>query len=163
MSLIPNVATGGWDIRSETRPVNDEVADLKQRLAKLPPHWTVAVLVPDPERGGRRVAWAAGDQWSERSPAGLSSVGERFASPRTDSSRSVEAFRNAFGDPQFQATFARYPDSTVASPHLFQKTAVPSSSESGNAKRSRNARSASSSSFFCWWVPILPWPHVPMP
>jgi hypothetical protein len=24
-----------------------------------------------------------------------------------------------------QATFARYPDSTVASPHLFQKVAVP--------------------------------------
>jgi heme-degrading monooxygenase HmoA len=38
---------------------------------------------------------------------------------------SVEAFRDAFGDPQFQATFARYPDSTVASPHLFQKVAVP--------------------------------------
>jgi heme-degrading monooxygenase HmoA len=38
---------------------------------------------------------------------------------------SVETFRNAFGDPQFQATFARYPDSTVASPHLFQKVAVP--------------------------------------
>ena len=28
---------------------------------------------------------------------------------------SVEAFRAAFGDPTFQATFARYPDSTV--PH----------------------------------------------
>jgi heme-degrading monooxygenase HmoA len=38
---------------------------------------------------------------------------------------SVQAFRDAFGDPQFQATFARYPDSTVASPHLFQKVAVP--------------------------------------
>jgi heme-degrading monooxygenase HmoA len=38
---------------------------------------------------------------------------------------SVQAFREAFGDPQFQATFARYPDSTVASPHLFQKVAVP--------------------------------------
>ena len=38
---------------------------------------------------------------------------------------SVEAFRTAFGDPAFQATFARYPDSTVASPHLFQKVAVP--------------------------------------
>ena len=37
---------------------------------------------------------------------------------------SVEAFRNAFADPAFQATFARYPDSTVASPHLFQKVAV---------------------------------------
>jgi heme-degrading monooxygenase HmoA len=38
---------------------------------------------------------------------------------------SVQAFRDAFGDPQFQATFARYPDSTVASPYLFQKVAVP--------------------------------------
>ena len=38
---------------------------------------------------------------------------------------SVRAFRDAFGDPQFQATFAGYPDSTVASPHLFQKVAVP--------------------------------------
>ena len=38
---------------------------------------------------------------------------------------SVQAFKAAFGDPQFQARFARYPDSTVASPHLFQKVAVP--------------------------------------
>lgn len=38
---------------------------------------------------------------------------------------SVEAFRNAFSDPDFQATFANYPDSTVVSPHLFQKVAVP--------------------------------------
>jgi heme-degrading monooxygenase HmoA len=38
---------------------------------------------------------------------------------------SVQAFRDAFGAPQFQAMFARYPDSTVASPHLFQKVAVP--------------------------------------
>jgi quinol monooxygenase YgiN len=38
---------------------------------------------------------------------------------------SVEAFRAAFADPHFQETFAGYPDSTVASPHLFQKVAVP--------------------------------------
>ncbi len=38
---------------------------------------------------------------------------------------SVNSFRAAFGDPQFQQTWARYPDSTVASPHLFQKVAVP--------------------------------------
>ncbi len=38
---------------------------------------------------------------------------------------SVERFRNAFGDPKFQETFPRYPDTTVASPHLFQKMAVP--------------------------------------
>lgn len=38
---------------------------------------------------------------------------------------SVQAFREAFGDPVFQEGFARYPDTTVASPHLFQKVAVP--------------------------------------
>ena len=38
---------------------------------------------------------------------------------------SVSAFRDASADPAFQATFSRYPDSTVASPHLFQKVAVP--------------------------------------
>ena len=37
----------------------------------------------------------------------------------------VGAFRSAFGDPEFQAGLASYPDSTVASPHLFQKVAVP--------------------------------------
>ena len=38
---------------------------------------------------------------------------------------SVEAVRNAFSYPQFEATFARYTDSTVASPHLSQKLAGP--------------------------------------
>jgi heme-degrading monooxygenase HmoA len=42
---------------------------------------------------------------------------------------SVEAFREAFADPEFQAGFANYPDSTVASPHLFTKVAVPGISE----------------------------------
>lgn len=42
---------------------------------------------------------------------------------------SVVAFRAAFTDPAFQAAFARYPDSTVASPHLFQKVAIPGVSE----------------------------------
>ena len=38
---------------------------------------------------------------------------------------SVSAFRAAFSDPAFQATFANYPDYAVASPNLFQKVAVP--------------------------------------
>jgi heme-degrading monooxygenase HmoA len=42
---------------------------------------------------------------------------------------SVAAFREAFADPKFQATFANYPDSTVASPHLFSKVSVPGISE----------------------------------
>jgi heme-degrading monooxygenase HmoA len=38
---------------------------------------------------------------------------------------SVQAFSAAFTDPAFQQSLDKYPDSTVASPHLFQKVAVP--------------------------------------
>ena len=38
---------------------------------------------------------------------------------------SVAAFRAAFSDPEFQKSFSRYPDSVVASPHLFRKVEVP--------------------------------------
>jgi len=34
-------------------------------------------------------------------------------------------FRRAFQNPEFQARLGAYPPSTVASPHLFQKVAVP--------------------------------------
>ncbi|MEZ2132842.1 MULTISPECIES: antibiotic biosynthesis monooxygenase [unclassified Sinorhizobium] len=38
---------------------------------------------------------------------------------------STEAFRAAFSHPQFRAKLGAYPSSAVASPHLFQKVAVP--------------------------------------
>ena len=38
---------------------------------------------------------------------------------------SVEAFRNAFANPEFQALLDDYPASTTFSPHLFKKLAVP--------------------------------------
>lgn len=38
---------------------------------------------------------------------------------------SVESFRNAFSNPEFQQRIAQYPDSAVAAPHLFKKLAVP--------------------------------------
>jgi heme-degrading monooxygenase HmoA len=37
---------------------------------------------------------------------------------------STEAFRAAFSHPEFRASLAAYPSSSVASPHLFQKVAV---------------------------------------
>lgn len=37
---------------------------------------------------------------------------------------SVEAFRNAFTNPEFQKRIGQYPESAVASPHLFKKVAV---------------------------------------
>jgi heme-degrading monooxygenase HmoA len=38
---------------------------------------------------------------------------------------SVEHFRRAFSHPEFQEAIKAYPPSAVASPHLFQKVAVP--------------------------------------
>ena len=38
---------------------------------------------------------------------------------------STEAFRAAFNHPEFRASLSAYPSSSVASPHLFQKVAVP--------------------------------------
>jgi|SRR5882724_9331825 len=38
---------------------------------------------------------------------------------------STADFRAAFTDPQFRAKLSAYPSSAVASPHLFQKLAVP--------------------------------------
>ncbi len=49
---------------------------------------------------------------------------------------SVGAFRGAFGDRTFQEGFARYPDSNVASPHLFQKGPCPASAWTGERWRS---------------------------
>src|ERR687895_2723330 len=38
---------------------------------------------------------------------------------------SIEHFKQATNDPAFRSALARYPDSTVGSPHLFRKVAVP--------------------------------------
>ena len=37
---------------------------------------------------------------------------------------SVDSFRNAFSNPEFQSRLKDYPDSAVTSPHLFKKLAV---------------------------------------
>lgn len=37
---------------------------------------------------------------------------------------SVDSFRNAFNNPEFQSRLGDYPDSAVTSPHLFKKLAV---------------------------------------
>ena len=75
-------------------------------------------------------AWAADAAYLKQKPGFISTQLHRGVAGsatflNTAVWESVEAFRDAFGDPKFQETFGRYPDSTVASPHLFQKVAVP--------------------------------------
>jgi heme-degrading monooxygenase HmoA len=38
---------------------------------------------------------------------------------------SVDAFKAAFSQPEFRDRLSRYPASTIAAPHLFEKVAVP--------------------------------------
>ena len=75
-------------------------------------------------------AWAADAAYLKAKPGSISTQLHRGVAGSSTFLNvavweSVEAFRAAFGDPTFQETFVNYPDSTVASPHLFQKVAVP--------------------------------------
>ena len=75
-------------------------------------------------------AWAADAAYLKQKPGFISTQLHRGVAGsatflNTAVWESVEAFRNAFGDPKFQETIGRYPASTVGSPHLFQKVAVP--------------------------------------
>lgn len=75
-------------------------------------------------------AWADGARYLKSKPGFISTQLHRGIAGSATSLNvavweSVEAFRDAFGDPRFREGFARYPDSTVASPHPFQKVAVP--------------------------------------
>jgi heme-degrading monooxygenase HmoA len=75
-------------------------------------------------------AWAADAAYLKAKPGFISTQLHRGVAGSTTFLNvavweSVVAFKGAFGDPEFQEGFGRYPDSTVASPHLFQKVAVP--------------------------------------
>jgi heme-degrading monooxygenase HmoA len=75
-------------------------------------------------------AWEADANWMKKQPGYISTqlhraVGESCVFMNYAVWESVEHFRNAFSHPGFQASLGAYPSSTVASPHLFQKLAVP--------------------------------------
>ena len=75
-------------------------------------------------------AWEADANWMKQQPGYISTqLHQGIAGSTTFMNyaiwESVEAFRNAFSSPDFQAHFAAYPDSTIASPHLFKKVSVP--------------------------------------
>lgn len=75
-------------------------------------------------------AWKADGEFMQEQPGYISTQLHRGIAGSTTfinvaQWESVEAFRAAAGDPQFQAGLSRYPDSSVASPHIFTRVAVP--------------------------------------
>ena len=75
-------------------------------------------------------AWTEDAQFMQRQPGFISTqlhraIGDGCTYLNYAIWESNAAFRAAFSHPQFQAKLAVYPSSVVASPHLFQKVAVP--------------------------------------
>jgi heme-degrading monooxygenase HmoA len=75
-------------------------------------------------------AWADDAAWMKQQPGYISTQLHRgIAGSSTFINiavwESAHALGKAFGSPEFQARLAHYPDSTTASPHVFEKVAVP--------------------------------------
>ncbi|MBA1347613.1 antibiotic biosynthesis monooxygenase [Rhizobium sp. WYCCWR 11146] len=75
-------------------------------------------------------AWQADAAFMKRQPGFVSTqmhraIGESPAYLNYAVWESTADFRAAFSHPEFRAKLSDYPSSAVASPHLFQKVAVP--------------------------------------
>ncbi|MEW6111524.1 MAG: antibiotic biosynthesis monooxygenase family protein [Thermodesulfobacteriota bacterium] len=75
-------------------------------------------------------AWEADANWMKKQPGFIStqlhrSIGGSCVFLNYAVWESVAHFREAFSHPEFRSSLAEYPSSAVASPHLFQKVAVP--------------------------------------
>ncbi|MFZ5864912.1 MAG: antibiotic biosynthesis monooxygenase family protein [Thermodesulfobacteriota bacterium] len=75
-------------------------------------------------------AWEADANWMKKQPGFISTqlhrgIGGSCVFLNYAVWESVAHFREAFTHPEFRSSLAAYPSSAVASPHLFQKLAVP--------------------------------------
>ena len=76
------------------------------------------------------VAWQNDAAFMKRQPGFISTqlhraIGDSSAYVNYSVWESTAHYRAAFTHPEFKASLAAYPSSVVASPHLFQKVAVP--------------------------------------
>ncbi|MEQ1695105.1 MAG: antibiotic biosynthesis monooxygenase family protein [Hyphomicrobiaceae bacterium] len=75
-------------------------------------------------------AWQTDANWMKRQPGFISTqlhkaVGGNAMFLNYAVWESVGHFREAFTHPEFRASLAAYPDSAVASPHLFERLTMP--------------------------------------
>ena len=75
-------------------------------------------------------AWQNDAAWMKKQPGFISTqlhraIGENATYLNQAVWESTALFKAAFIHPDFRATLALYPDSSVAKPHLFQTVAVP--------------------------------------
>ncbi len=110
----------------------DERVPLRDQMAHdVGPVTLINTFTVDPAEFDRLLqAWAADAALMKAQPGFISTqlhrgIGGSSVLVNVAVWESVDAFRRAFGNPEFQAKLGDYPPSTVGSPHLFTKVAVP--------------------------------------
>ena len=113
------------------RPLDERVPIQQQLGAEASPAILINVFTVAPEdTDGLLAAWEHDANWMKTQPGYVSTQLHRgIAGSCTFLNyavwESVGHFRAAFTNPEFRAALAAYPSSVVASPHLFEKVAVP--------------------------------------
>jgi heme-degrading monooxygenase HmoA len=110
----------------------DERVTLQQQMAQqVGPVILINRFTVKPEEADQLVAaWTADAAYLKQQPGFISAqlhrgIGGSGVFINYAVWESVEQFRRAFSQPEFQESMKAYPPSTIASPHLFQKVAVP--------------------------------------
>jgi heme-degrading monooxygenase HmoA len=103
----------------------------RQLAVEASPVVLVNVFTVDKAEEGRfLVVWKDDAAFMKRQPGFISTqlhraLGDSATYLNYAVWESTNAFRAAFGQPEFQAKLSEYPNSAVASPHLFHTVAVP--------------------------------------
>jgi heme-degrading monooxygenase HmoA len=110
----------------------DERVTLQQQMAQeLGPVILINTFTVKPEEADQLIAaWTADAAYFKQQPGFISAqlhrgIGGSGVFINYAVWESAEHFRRAFSQPEFRESMKAYPPSTIASPHLFQKVAVP--------------------------------------
>jgi heme-degrading monooxygenase HmoA len=112
-------------------PLDERVPIQQQLGAEVSPAILINVFtVASEDVDGLLAAWEHDANWMKKQPGYISTqlhrgIGGSCTFLNYAVWESVAHFRAAFTNPEFRATLAAYPSSIVASPHLFEKMAVP--------------------------------------
>jgi heme-degrading monooxygenase HmoA len=113
------------------REIDEQVTYAEQLQQETGPIVLVNQFNVAPEDAeGLLKAWADDAAWMKQQPGFISTQLHRgVAGSATFINvavwESARALGGAFSSPEFQGNLERYPDSTVAAPHVFEKVAVP--------------------------------------
>jgi heme-degrading monooxygenase HmoA len=113
------------------RPLDERMPIQQQLGATASPAVLINIFtVASEDVDALLAAWEQDANWMKRQPGYISTqlhrgIGGSCAFLNYAVWESVAHFRAAFTHPEFRAALAAYPSSVVASPHLFEKVAVP--------------------------------------